>query len=47
MVLRDAVAEVSGTFEQLIDCWGLTSQHHNLIMRDAIVEGSNIFDHLH
>ncbi|KAH7977139.1 hypothetical protein HPB51_027000 [Rhipicephalus microplus] len=29
-----------------IDLWGLTSQNHHLIMRDAVVEGSGNFDHL-
>uniref|UniRef100_A0A224YR07 Uncharacterized protein n=1 Tax=Rhipicephalus zambeziensis TaxID=60191 RepID=A0A224YR07_9ACAR len=26
--------------------WGLTSQNHDMIMRDAVVEGSGNFDHL-
>lgn len=26
--------------------WGLTSQNHHMIMRDAVVEGSGNFDHL-
>ncbi|KAH8034879.1 hypothetical protein HPB51_003166 [Rhipicephalus microplus] len=30
----------------LIDMWGLTSQSHHMIMRDAVVEGSGNLDHL-
>lgn len=26
--------------------WGFTSQNHDLIIRDAVVEGSGNFDHL-
>ena len=26
--------------------WGLTSQKHDMIMKDAVVEGSGNFDHL-
>ncbi|KAH8019343.1 hypothetical protein HPB51_019174 [Rhipicephalus microplus] len=36
----------SSDLEGLIYLWGLTSQNHYLIMRDAVVEGSGNFDHL-
>ncbi|KAH8027409.1 hypothetical protein HPB51_005247 [Rhipicephalus microplus] len=42
------LALVGGVWMQhkVIDLWGLTSQNHHMIMRDAVVEGSGNFDHL-